>query len=205
MEKIMTRSARIGLAMALLLGGTTIAMAQNGPPTGGYPPARWNSNFYSHYGYSHYPRYYGYQSISNAPELRAPQMNCPVRTPSFLAAAAAVIGLIGLCTFAEHVQAQVNAPPAVAPVPRLKLTTEQEFIIREIILKDLNVPKENSAPETIGDSVPDDVKLYPLPPEVIQKVPQAQAHQFFVKDDEVVLVSSSDRRVADVIKKKPTD
>jgi hypothetical protein len=93
-------------------------------------------------------------------------MNCPVRTSSFLAAVAAVIGLVGLCTFAEHVQAQANAPPAVAPAPRLKLTTEQEYIIREIVLKDLNVQKENSAPETIGDSVPDDVKLYPLPPEV---------------------------------------
>jgi hypothetical protein len=146
------------------------------------------------------------RSISTAPEqLRAPLMNCPVRTSSFLVVVATVIGLIGLCPFAKHVQAQANAPPAVAPAPRLKLTTEQEFIIREIVLKDLNVQKENSAPETIGDSVPDDVKLYPLPPEVIQKVPQAQAHQFFVKNDEVVLVSSSDRRVADVIKKKPTD
>jgi hypothetical protein len=116
-------------------------------------------------------------------------MNCPVRISSFLAAAAAVIGLVGLCTFAEHVQAQANAPPAVAPAPRLKLTTEQEYIIREIVLKDLNVQKENSAPETIGDSVPDDVKLDPLPPEVIQKVPRAQSHQFFVKDGEVVLVS----------------
>jgi hypothetical protein len=28
---------------------------------------------------------------------------------------------------------------------------------------------------------------------------------FFVKADEIILVSSSDRRVADVIKKKPTD
>ena len=63
MEKIMTRSARIGLATALLLGGTTITMAQNGPPTGGYPPARWNPNFYGHYGYSHYPRYYGYYPV----------------------------------------------------------------------------------------------------------------------------------------------
>jgi hypothetical protein len=132
-------------------------------------------------------------------------MNCPVRISSFLAVATAVTGLIGLCTFAEHVQAQTNAPPAVAPAPRLKLTAEQEYIIREIILKDLNVQKENSAPEAIGDSVPDDVKLYPLPPEVIQKVPQAQSHKFFVRDDEVVLVSSSDGRVADVIKKKPTD
>jgi hypothetical protein len=58
MEKIMTRSARIGLATALLLGGTTIAMAQNGPPTGGYPPPRWNPNLYGYYGYHH--RHYGY-------------------------------------------------------------------------------------------------------------------------------------------------
>jgi hypothetical protein len=57
-EKTMTRSARIGLAMALLLGGTMIAMAQNGPPTGGYPPARWNPNLYGYYGYHH--RHYGY-------------------------------------------------------------------------------------------------------------------------------------------------
>jgi hypothetical protein len=84
------------------------------------------------------------------------------------------------------------------------LTAEQEYITREI-LKDSNVQTENSAPETIGDVVPDDVKLYPLPAEVMQKVSQARSHKFFVKDDEVILVSSSDRRVADVIKKKSTD
>jgi hypothetical protein len=65
LEKIMTRSARIGLAAALLVGGATMAMAQNGPPTGGYPPARWNPNFYGHHGhhhgyYAYYPRYYAY-------------------------------------------------------------------------------------------------------------------------------------------------
>ena len=93
----------------------------------------------------------------------------------------------------------------MAPAPRLTLTAEQEYIIREIILKDSNVQKENTAPETVGDVVPDDVKLCPLPQDVIQKVPQARSHVFFVKDDEVILVSSSDRRVADVIKKKSTD
>jgi hypothetical protein len=60
----MTRTARIGLAAALLLGGATIAMAQNGPPTGGYPPARWNPNFYGYHGYYNYygyhHRHYGY-------------------------------------------------------------------------------------------------------------------------------------------------
>jgi hypothetical protein len=61
LEEIMTRSARIGLTAALLMGGATIAMAQNGPPTGGYPPARWNPNFYGHYG--HYHRYYAYYPV----------------------------------------------------------------------------------------------------------------------------------------------
>jgi hypothetical protein len=63
----------------------------------------------------------------------------------------------------------------------------------------------NSAPETVGDSVPENIKLFPLPPEVIQKEPQARSHTFFIKDDEIVIVSSSDRRIADVIKKKSTD
>ena len=93
----------------------------------------------------------------------------------------------------------------MALAPRLTLTAEQEYIIREIILKDSNVQKQNTAPETVGDVVPEDVKLYPLPQDVIQKVPKARSHMFFVKDDEVILVSSSDRRVADVIKKKSTD
>jgi hypothetical protein len=57
------------------------------------------------------------------------------------------------------------------------------------------VAKENAAQRRSGDVVPDDVKLYPLPPEVAQKVPQARSHMFFVKDDEVILISSSDRRV----------
>ena len=53
----MTGSARIGLAATLLLTGASFAMAQNGPATGGYPPAAQNPNFYGHYGYY---RYYGY-------------------------------------------------------------------------------------------------------------------------------------------------
>jgi Protein of unknown function (DUF1236) len=67
------------------------------------------------------------------------------------------------------------------------------------------VEKQNTAPETVGDVVPEDVKLFPLPQDVVQKVPQARSHMFFVKDDAVILVSSSDRRVADVIKRKSTD
>jgi hypothetical protein len=139
------------------------------------------------------------------PRCERRYMTFPLQSPTFLIVAAAVAGLIALGAPGEHVQAQTNAPPAVAPTPRLTLTAEQEYIIREIILKNSNVQKQNTAPETVGDVVPEDVKLYPLPQDVIQKVPQARSHMFFVKDDEVILVSSSDRRVADVIKKKSTD
>jgi len=51
--KIITRSARIGVAAALLLGGVMLAMAQNSAATGGYPSARKNPNPYRYYyGYS---------------------------------------------------------------------------------------------------------------------------------------------------------
>ena len=46
LEVIMTRSARIGLAAILLLGGVTFAMAQYDPPTG--------TNPYGYYGYNNY-------------------------------------------------------------------------------------------------------------------------------------------------------
>jgi hypothetical protein len=132
-------------------------------------------------------------------------MIVPPRSSSLLLITAAFAGLIAFCASVEAVQAQANAPPAVAPAPRLTLTANRSTIIREIIFTDHNVQNENSASTTIGDSVPDDVKLYPLPPEVVQKVPQARSHMFFVKDDQIIIVSSSDRRIADVIKKKSTD
>jgi hypothetical protein len=47
--------------------------------------------------------------------------------------------------------------------------------------------------------------VYPLPPQIVQKVPKAQGYQFIVKDDNTVILVSSDRHVTDVIKKKPSD
>lgn len=123
-----------------------------------------------------------------------------------LLVAVSVAMLIVLCSSVVVVPAQPTTPPAIAPAPRLTLTAEQEYTIREIILKDVNVPKEKFASETIGDSVPENVKLYALPSVIEQKVPKAQSHKFFVKDDDtIILVSPSDRRIADVLKKKSSD
>jgi hypothetical protein len=118
---------------------------------------------------------------------------------------ASITMVIALWSSTLGVQAQPTPEPAVPPKPRLTLTAEQEYTIREII-KDVKVPKEKSPTETVGDSVPDNIKLYPLPSEIEQKVPPARSHQFFVEDDDtIILVSPSDRRVADVLKKKASD
>jgi hypothetical protein len=102
-------------------------------------------------------------------------------------------------------QTQPSTPP-LPPLPRLTLTAQDEYVIRENILEDTNLPRQRSGPDTIGDVVPQNIKLEPLPAEIMQKVPKAKAHYFFVKDDDtVVLVSPSDRRVADVLKKKSSD
>ena len=111
--------------------------------------------------------------------------------------------LVALSAFSVQVPGQSTTPPAIGPAPRtVNLTAEQEFIIREIVLKDLSVSKAKpEAPETIGDAVPESIELHPIPPEVAAKVPQVKSHEFFVKDDKIILESPSDRRIADVIQK----
>jgi hypothetical protein len=113
--------------------------------------------------------------------------------------------LIVLGSSAAIAQTQPATPP-LPPLPRVTLTAQDEYVIRENLLKDTSLPRQRSGLDTIGDVVPQNIKLDPLPPEIVQKVPKARAHQFFLKDeDTVILVSPSDRRVADIIKKKPSD
>jgi hypothetical protein len=115
-----------------------------------------------------------------------------------------VATLASLTLFAplSAAKAQSNDEPAVAPAPRtINLTVEQRFIIKEIVYKDLKVPKAQAgAPETVGDQVPADVQLHDMTAELARKVPSAKSHKFYVTADAIVLVSPSDRRVADVIK-----
>ena len=69
----------------------------------------------------------------------------------FLLAATAVASIALFAPMSE-VEGQSNNEPAVAPAPRtVNLTTEQRFIIKEIVLKDLNVPKARAgAPERLA-------------------------------------------------------
>ena len=94
-----------------------------------------------------------------------------------------------------------NDPPVAAAMPRVNLSAEQRHVIKEIVLKDLNVSK-TTAPVSlsIGAKVPSGVTLQSFPPEIGQKVPQIKAHEFFVKDESIVIVSPKDNTIAEVIR-----
>ena len=49
----MTTLKTLAIVAALLAGGTSLAMAQNGPATGGLPPVAGGAGGYRGYGYSY--------------------------------------------------------------------------------------------------------------------------------------------------------
>ena len=94
-------------------------------------------------------------------------------------------------------------PPVPAPTatsPKLNLTLEQRYTIREII-KDM---KPERAPADVhvalGEPAPQNVSLHSMPAEIAQKVPQVKSHKFFVTDEDIVIVDPKDNAVAEIVK-----
>ncbi len=100
---------------------------------------------------------------------------------------------------ARLAQAQKDAP-LVSSERTINLTEENRYIIREIVLKDPNVPKEQGARVSIGDAPPPGVATQPFPADVAQKIPALRSHRFFVTDQEVVIVDPKSNKVADIVK-----
>ena len=118
----------------------------------------------------------------------------------FLATVSTVIAIVLFAPLSE-VEGESSTKSVIAPPSRtINLTAEQRFMIKEIVLKDLNVPKAPGAPESIGVPVPPSVELHDMTPTLAEKVPQAKAHKFYLTAHAIVLVSASDHKVADVIK-----
>jgi hypothetical protein len=125
------------------------------------------------------------------------------RYPKVFLVAAVLSLAVALSSSEGALRAQDVNKPVIPPQPRtINLTQEQRFIIKENV-KDLGIAKApKDAPETIGDPVPATIVLHALPSEVGLKVSQIRSHMFFIKDDNnvIVLVSPTDRRIADVIR-----
>ncbi len=105
----------------------------------------------------------------------------------------------GVWTTKARAQAPVERTVPIV-TPRVNLNLEQRDTIRELV-KELNVT--SAAPETpmaIGDTVPKDIELHPLPTRVGEKVAQVKSHLFFRKGAEVAIVDPKDDKIVDVIK-----
>src|SRR5262245_31924361 len=113
---------------------------------------------------------------------------------------ATLIALTALTTLsaAAPAQAQLLTQGEVA-TPRLKLTLEQEHVIKEFI-KDLKIdPPATAASAGVGDAVPQDTTLRPMPDDLGREVPQIKTHRFVYTPDRILIVDPKDHRVAEVI------
>lgn len=110
-----------------------------------------------------------------------------------------------LPVIATAANAQAPAPPAPQPglaptTPKLNLTLEQRFTIREIVKDKKAEGASADVQAAVGEAVPAGVTPQPMPSDIGQKVPQIKAHKYFVTARQIVIVDPKDNKVAEVIK-----
>ena len=93
-------------------------------------------------------------------------------------------------------------PDDKEPIPprSIQLTAEQDHVIKEIVLKDMQIKQlPHSTEIRTGEKVPPDIELQPFPALVSEKVPQVRTHKFFITENQIVVVSPQNI-IADIIK-----
>ena len=101
-----------------------------------------------------------------------------------------------------------SAPPSspdlkrepVVPQRSIKITAEQEYVIKENV-KDAHIaPASGVSDLQIGGKAPANVELHEFPEIVLQKVGAVKMHKFFVAENQIVVVDPKDNTIADIIK-----
>jgi hypothetical protein len=104
-------------------------------------------------------------------------------------------------TTTRLVQAQAPAGEPVIVKRSINLTEEDRHTIREIVLKDSKVsPDSNKAKIEIGDAAPKEITTYEFPDLATEKIPALKSQRYFIHDGAIVIVSSNDGKVADIVK-----
>jgi Protein of unknown function (DUF1236) len=110
---------------------------------------------------------------------------------------------LSLIAVAGHAQAPAPGAPQQEQVPtspKLNLTLEQRFTIREIIKDNKAASAPADVQAAVGEPVPQGVTPQPMPTDVALKVPQVKAHRYFLTAQQIVIVDPKDNKVAEVIK-----
>jgi len=107
----------------------------------------------------------------------------------------------GIAASTQSVAQQSPAQDEIT-TPRLNLTLEQRHVIKELI-KDLKIePGATPARSGVGETVPQDANLQPMPSDIGRKVPQIKAHRLLYTADSILIVDPKDNKVAEVIELK---
>jgi hypothetical protein len=93
----------------------------------------------------------------------------------------------------------LTAGDAWAQMATVKLTAEDTHTIKEIVLKDLKIPKVPGGDYKIGDQAPASIELQAFPAQIGEKVSAIKSHRFFVSGERIVVVDPKDNKIADVI------
>jgi hypothetical protein len=84
--------------------------------------------------------------------------------------------------------------------PDLKLTPEQKQTIYTSVS---NKPKNQTVPSTfrvaVGEAVPASIELEPMPPTIVQLMPQTKGFQFAMVTNQVLLIDGENRRIVEII------
>jgi hypothetical protein len=97
--------------------------------------------------------------------------------------------------------AQAQTDPVLPTSRTVNLTEENRHVIREIILKDMNVKKApDNVNVSIGGPVPSEAHPQPFPSDITQKIPGLKSNTFFVAGEHIVVVEPKDNTVADIVK-----
>ena len=114
-----------------------------------------------------------------------------------------IVAVLGMILAGTHSFAQTPQQKELPPVSRINLTMEQHHVIKEII-KEMKIDQTSTDfAATVGEPVPPQITLHTMPSSISQKVPQIQAHRFFVTARQVVIVNANDSTVAEVIELSP--
>lgn len=82
----------------------------------------------------------------------------------------------------------------------VQLSEKQRTDVHRDILKEKNVNRVNvNVQVRVGEHVPRDVKLAPLPVSIISIVPAYRSHRYFVVDDRVVIIDPARYEIVEVI------
>ena len=110
-----------------------------------------------------------------------------------------VAASLSLSVSGAWAQVPADTKPPLVVSPKIRLSLEQRDTIKELV-KDLNVGSASpDTPIAIGDTVPKQVELHPMPPRVGEKVSQVKNHLFFRKGAQVAIVDPKDNTIIDVI------